>query len=246
MSAIALVLYCERDKHLADLLKDAMDRFWPEMPQLFLDVADKSWETPLPKFVRFLIDMGHGGYHSCLRRIFDAPYMTDADTLYVLDPDCFLLGEPGDWGPCSFMASWTGPDHPDRIAVWEDMGIFIPNQYPCLCAGTCSYPRRLLLDNRDLCEEFLRAAIRRNFVRPAYPNPALDNSLLAGLWKLNYPVSTLPRERYTYQRTTREMVLYHAGNGMQRVEDFETGWLEPYRNFLYEGGPREPLEQYRL
>lgn len=241
MTSAAILLTCKKHRHLASLLIEAASRFLP-MPLMVLDADDTSWDSPLPDDVREIIRAGDSHYHVCLRRVFDVPQVVSADTYYILDSDCFLFGPLDDWGPTAFMGSWAGSDDADRIAVWESMGYEIPNQYPCFCAGTSSYPRQLLIDNRDLAIEFVRTAKKLGYVRPLKA-AALDNALMCGLWKMNYPLNPLPRERYTYQQTSPEMVLYHAGSGVMRLPGF-AGFVDMYKQFLSDGD-KERLCQFR-
>lgn len=241
MTKAAIVLTCEKHRHMVTLLVEAASRYLP-MPIVVLDAEDRSWESPLPDDVRELIRAGDSHYHVCLRRVFDVPDVVSADTYYILDSDCFLFGPLDDWGPIAFMGSWTGPDDKHRIAVWESIGYEIPNQYPCFCAGTSSYPRQLLVDNRSLAIEFVRQAKNLGYVRPHQP-AALDNALMGGLWKLHYPLTPLPRKRYTYQNTTPEMVLYHAGSGVMGLAGFDQ-FVSGYEQFL-ETGDKGPSCQFR-
>jgi len=245
MESAAIILTYPGQRELSDLLCAALSRFMPHVTPVVLDSTATWWETDVPPRIRALIKAGDSHYHICLRRVFDAPAVVKAKTFYVLDADCFLFGPLDDWGPCAFMGSWAGPDADDRLAVWRELGYEIPNPYPCLCAGTCSYPRELLLQNRDLAVRFLDAAVKLGFYRPKHRGAALDNAFVAGLWKLNYAPNILPKERYAYIKTTPEMVLYHAGCGVTREPRFQEVFLPAYRHFLLRGGPKEPLIEYR-
>ena len=238
----AVILTSEKFRPLSDLLCRALSRWCPGWEILLLDAWDDSWASPVPPDVREIINGGDRTYHICLRRVFDAPLLTSADTIYLLDADCFVMGPMDDWGPCAFMASWAGPDDADRLAIWRELGVEIDEPYPCLCAGTCSFPRQMLIDGRDTAIHFVRQAVKMGYYRPK-KRAALDNALVSGLWKMRYPMNPLPRERYAYINTTSEMALYHPGCWVMSQPDFP-GFVAAYKAFL-NGGSKEPLCRFR-
>jgi len=191
------------------------------MPTLVIRDNDPSIESKVPDDIREAIRR-----NPCLTRIFDAPYLTDAETLYVLDSDVLLFGKPHDFGPSAYMGSWFGPDPPKCRELWRSLGRELQPTYPCLCAGTISYERAMLLENRELAIDFVRAAVKAKWDKLWDPHATIDNCTIAGLWRDRYPDNPLPRERYAYIQPQPNMVLYHVGGA--RFDPRFKPYLEHY------------------
>lgn len=204
-----LILTCEQHRKYSDATADGLDRFWPEMPyQIILD-TDRSTETPLPDNIRELAR----GNAPCLRRVFDFPYLTDADTMYVLDADILFYGHPHDFGPRAYQGVVGAIDDPAGIKVWKELGYEFEKTTPRFCAGMFSCAASLFRDNRELAIDYVQLCIKRGLGESKYAGIHCEQTFIAGLFRMTYPDNPLDPTRYPINHPCEGMVAWHiSGN----------------------------------
>lgn len=200
----ALILTCEKHKKYADALVAGIKRYWPEMPYRVFWDTDRSTETSLPDDVRDAIRRV-----PYLRKPFDLPYLTDVDTMYLLDSDILLYGHPHDFGPRMYQAALGATDDPAGLMVWEELGYKFDIIRPRFCAGMYSCSPSMFRDNRNLMIDYVRLCIKHGHDRTKYPGIACEQSLVAGLWRMTYPDNMLDPTRYPANRACEGMVMWH-------------------------------------
>lgn len=202
-----LILTCERDRPWMEAATLGLDRFWPELPyQVVLD-TDRETESQLPDDVRDLVRRV-----PYMRRIFDFPLLTDAETIYILDSDILIFDRPHDFGPAAYQGVPGNHDDLGATLVWRELGFEMPRIGPRFCCGMFSAPRAMWLDNRDLAIDYARFCIRYGYDRKKYGGVTCEQGFLAGLWRITNEDNPLPFDRYPIEHFTPSPAIVHVGS----------------------------------
>ena len=202
-----LILTCERDKHLADLLVRGLERFWPEVKPVIVFDTDTSTETPLPDDVREVARR----VPYC-RRMFDFPTIATTDPYIVLDSDCLIYRRPGEFDGLCFQGNPGGQDRMEGLRLWKEFGEDVDSKNVRFCGGMYSVNRSLLIDNRDLAIDWIRRCIIKGYDRCPHRGVICEQSFISGVWRKAYPHSPLPPGGYPYGNFVPGCAIWHMSS----------------------------------
>jgi len=174
--------------------------------QVVLD-TDRETETRVPDDIRALVRR-----MPYMRRIFDFPLLTDAETLYIIDSDILIFDRPHDFGPVAYQGVPGAHDDLGACLIWRELGFEMPRIEPRFCCGLYSAPRRMWLDNRDLAIDYARFAMKYGYDKKKFGGVTCEQGFLAGLWRINNADNPLPFDRYPIERFTPGAAIVHVGS----------------------------------
>ncbi len=203
MKPVVVILTCQRDRRMADLLVCGIERYWPEVKPVLMVDTDRSTEVSLPADVREVVRRV-----PYLRRVFDAPYLSDNGELYFLDSDCLICGHPSDFCVPAYQGVPGFQDDTKGVEIWRDLGVEFPVR-PRLVGGMLSAPTAMWHDNLDLSIAYVRECVKRGYDKLELPGVICEQTLQAGLWKKTYPDNHLDYNRYPINHMTSEQVIVH-------------------------------------
>lgn len=202
-----LILTCRRDRHLAELLKRGLERFWPEVRPVLVEDIDGSTETELPDDVRAVARAV-----PYLRRVFDFPHIATTEQYVVLDSDCLIYRPPVEFEGLKFQGNPNGSDRGEGLRLWREFGHPIDCKQVRFCSGMYSVERSLFLDNRDLAIDWVRRCVAKGYDRCAHRGVICCQSLTSGLWRMKYPHAPLPPEAYPYGTFVPGCAIWHMSS----------------------------------
>ena len=204
----AMILTCKEHRHMADLCVAGIEKYWTGVSPLVVMDTDRETESDVPDDIRDTIRRV-----PYLRRIFDLPFLSPTEQVYIIDSDCLVYSDPTDFGPNAYQAVNSSGDDSVGVDIWRSMGIEFNQTRPRFCGGCYSAQVSMFRDGLDLAIEYTRRCMRLQRDKTEYPGVVCEQSLAAGLWRQKYPDCQLDPLRYPLIHPTDEMVIYHVSCG---------------------------------